>query len=626
MKKVFSVFVAILMLLSAFGTISVSAATALPFTQNFEGYNENATITNSGLFLTPGNATVNGANVLKTNFTAVTDSGSMAMQIALNPNAGVSSASSRFQINDIDTSNLRDMTISFDYKAVGGASLTLSFVIDTAISEIMSASNTDWASYTIALDFEKLEGVLSKNGTAVKTIKLASTLRTSALDLRFATGVNAAKSHLFDNISVTTSGEAYSQERADAYNAGIVIKAPYVAGPDERPVVILKADDLSVTNYAAFKEIYDVLHKHDIVAGFGAITYGCEEFTDEQWAEINTWVDNGFEIWHHGYKHNGVYVDGVFQNNADFIGRTAAEMEMYINHGIDLFAEHGITVQCIGAPYNRTDDTFVETINNRFPGRITSTMYCSDNADAYNLENRLNIEADGMTQLEAITTSYAGKPGLPYYVLQFHASKQDGSAIAGFEEAILYLAEESNCVFMTPSQYIEYIEGVANEGKLEMEGITFENKTVTFNGEAQSITITGALPEGATIAYTNAENTAIGTHHARALIKKAGYKDLVLTADLTIEAPIVAEPIADLQISADGTTVTYSANSNADGSYFVLSLYDAEGKACGTKIAAVNGPISGTVTASKAPASYKVFILKSFVTMQIGSSVITGTL
>jgi len=190
----------------------------------------------------------------------------------------------------------------------------------------------------------------------------------------------------------------------------------------------------------------------------------------------------------------------------------------------------------------------------------------------------------------------------------------------------LYLAEESNCVFMTPSQYIEYIEGVANEGKLEMEGITFENKTVTFNGEAQSITITGALPEGATIAYTNAENTAIGTHHARALIKKAGYKDLVLTADLTIEAPIVAEPIADLQISADGTTVTYSANSNADGSYFVLSLYDAEGKACGTKIAAVNGPISGTVTASKAPASYKVFILKSFVTMQIGSSVITGTL
>ena len=584
------------------------------------------TKTNSGLTLTPGNATVDGANVLKTNFTAVTDNGSMAMQIALNTASNVTSASSRFQINDIDTSNLRDMTISFDYKAVGGASLTLSFVTDTATTEILSASNTDWASYTIALDFEKLEGVLSKNGTPAKTIKLASTLRTSALDLRFATGVNAAKSHLFDNISVTTSGEAYSQERADAYNAGRVIKAPYVAGPDGRPVVILKADDLSVTNYAAFKEIYDVLHKHDIVAGFGAITYGCEEFTDEHWAEINTWVDNGFEIWHHGYKHNGVYVDGEFQYNADFIGRTAAEMEMYINHGIDLFAEHGITVQCIGAPYNRTDDTFVETINNRFPGRITSTMYGSDNADAYNLENRLDIEADGMTQLEAITTSYAGKPGLPYYVLQFHASKQDGSAIAGFEEAILYLAEESNCVFMTPSQYIEYIESVANEGKLEMEGITFENKTVTYNGEAQSITITGTLPEGATIAYTNAENTAIGTHHARALIKKSGYKDLVLTADLIIEAPVVAEPIADLQISADGTTVTYSANSNADGSYFVLSLYDAEGKACGTKIAAVNGPISGTVTASKAPASYKVFILKSFVTMQIGSSVITGTL
>ena len=245
--------------------------------------------------------------------------------------------------------------------------------------------------------------------------------------------------------------------------AETVQKAPYVAGPDGRPIVILKADDLSATNFEAFKEIYEVLHKHGIVAGFGAISYGCEEFTDEQWAEIKVWVDNGFEIWHHGYKHDGVYKDGVFQNDADFIGRSAEEMEMYLNHGIDLFAAHGIKIQSVGAPYNKTDETFANVINTKFAGKITSVMYGSPKlTTAYLLGNRINIEGSG-TAPEVIKTSYASKPNLPYYVLQFHASKQDGDAIGDFEEAILYLQKESNCVFMTPSQYVEYCIAEANK-------------------------------------------------------------------------------------------------------------------------------------------------------------------
>lgn len=233
-------------------------------------------------------------------------------------------------------------------------------------------------------------------------------------------------------------------------------KAPLIAGPDGRPVVILKADDLTVPNFEAFKEVYEVLHKHGIVAGFGAITYKCEDFSDAQWAEIKTWVDNGFEIWHHGYKHDGVYVDGVFQNDADFIGRSAEDMEMYLNHGIDLFAEHGIQIQSVGAPYNKTDETFANVINTKFAGKITSVMYGSSKLTTTSLlGNRLDIEGSG-TAPEVIKTSYAGKPNLPYYVLQFHASKQDGDAIGDFEEAILYLQKESNCVFMTPSQYVEY--------------------------------------------------------------------------------------------------------------------------------------------------------------------------
>ncbi len=627
MKKIFSILLVLSILLSVFGTISVSAAT-LPFALDFNAFAENATITatNSGMKLVPGQTTVNGANVQKTKFIAVTDNGSPAMQIALNSASGVSSASARFEIQNIDTSNLRDLTLSFDYKSIGGAKLNLYISTTSDLQSILEADDAAWASYTFAFDFEKVEAELFKNGASVSTFALTDMKRASDFTIRFSTSVNATKSHMFDNISVTTSGDTYSQERADAYNAGKVTKAPYVAGPDGKPVVIIKADDLTPKTVNSFNQLYTLFSELGVVGGFGAITHRCEEFTAEQWATVKGWVDDGFEIWHHGYDHDGVYVDEVFQNDADFIGRSSEKMEFYLNYGIDLFAEHGIKIQSVGAPYNRTDATFIDTINTRFPSRITSVMNNSaSNADCYCLQNRLDAEVDNKTALEAIQAAYAAKPDRPYYVMQMHASVQVKD-LDSLEAAILYLRDEVGCVFMTPSQYLAYIEAEANKDKPEITGITFEDATVVYDGTAKKIEITGTLPEGATLAYTNAENTEIGTHHARALIKKAGYKDLVLTADLTIEAPVVAEPIADLQISADGTTVTYSANSNANGSYFVLSLYDAEDKPCGTKIAAVNGPVSGTVTASKAPASYKVFILKSFITMQIGSDVITGTL
>ena len=264
MKKLLSITLVLTMLLAIFGTLSVSAATSLPFTQNFDSYAENATITatNSGLTLVAGEATVNGQKVSKTNFTAVTDNGSMAMQISLNADSGATSASSRFQINSIDTSNMRDLTVTFDYKAIGGA--TLNFYIpttatkadgSTVVQTMLEATDAEWTSYALTIDFEKVEAVLRKNGEEVQTIALTNMMRASSFYLRFSTGVNASKSHMFDNISITTSGDAYSQERADEYIAQKEeqekaealtkpTKAPYIAGPGGKSVVIFSLNRL----------------------------------------------------------------------------------------------------------------------------------------------------------------------------------------------------------------------------------------------------------------------------------------------------------------------------------------------------------------------------------------------
>ncbi len=137
---------------------------------------------------------------------------------------------------------------------------------------------------------------------------------------------------------------------------------------------------------------------------------------------------------------------------------------MYLNHGIDLFAKHDIRIQSVGAPYNKIDDTFVNLVNTKFACKITSVQYGNDKLhSAYNLGNRLNMEVSGKDALAAIQETYPKNLGKPYYVVQIHASNHDGADAAVFEQAVLYLKDQG-CIFMTPTQYIEYcIAAAANK-------------------------------------------------------------------------------------------------------------------------------------------------------------------
>ena len=101
-----------------------------------------------------------------------------------------------------------------------------------------------------------------------------------------------------------------------------------------------------------------------------------------------------------------------------------------------------------------------------------------------------------------------------------------------------------------------------NDTKLEqkqdydMSGITFEDKTVTYDGNEHELTISGTLPEGVTVTYENNENINAGTYEVTAILKGNGYNTLTLKATLTINK-------ADYDMSGitfEDKTVTYDGN------------------------------------------------------------------
>ena len=121
---------------------------------------------------------------------------------------------------------------------------------------------------------------------------------------------------------------------------------------------------------------------------------------------------------------------------------------------------------------------------------------------------------------------------------------------------------------------------------LKFEGITFADKTVVYNGEEQSIAISGTLPEGAAVKYTS--NTAVnaGTYTATAVLTKEGYETKTLSATLTVSKATFSSNIVfeseqffatgkekKIEIAGelpDGTTVEYVNNTATE-----VGVYEA---------------------------------------------------
>ena len=74
-------------------------------------------------------------------------------------------------------------------------------------------------------------------------------------------------------------------------------------------------------------------------------------------------------------------------------------------------------------------------------------------------------------------------------------------------------------------------------------GLTFEDKTIPYDGKPHSLTVAGTLPQGITVTYAPQSVTDAGSHTITATISGEGYTTETLEATLTIEAATPAVTI-----------------------------------------------------------------------------------
>ena len=76
--------------------------------------------------------------------------------------------------------------------------------------------------------------------------------------------------------------------------------------------------------------------------------------------------------------------------------------------------------------------------------------------------------------------------------------------------------------------------------KKDFEGITLENKEFTYDGTEKELLVTGNLPSGTTIEYSNNKAIDVGTYDVSATVKALGYYDLTLNATLKINPKAIS--------------------------------------------------------------------------------------
>ena len=127
-----------------------------------------------------------------------------------------------------------------------------------------------------------------------------------------------------------------------------------------------------------------------------------------------------------------------------------------------------------------------------------------------------------------------------------------------------------------------------SDEKQTFTGISFEDRTVTYDGSEHSLTIEGELPENAQVVYENNTATNAGTYQATATLSAENYQTLELSATLTIEKAtftgitfegdtvIYDGKAHSLAISSEaelpaGTTVTYRNNDQTEGGEYTVT-------------------------------------------------------
>lgn len=573
MKRILTITLAMLLLVSLFSGISISAAETVLFEDDFESYEDGTVIDtkNSKYDVVTKNDKNEAWGIVESD-----DAGNKHLKFTITAEGKTGPRVVKY----IDITGLKDITIAARVKTTGGVSNSIQLYTDGALNATLSCTNKDaWSEVKHELNFETLTFISYKDGKELTRGELKPITDKSKLDIRFFQTIDNTKCTYWDDIMITTSGEKSDESavpapkpeepkaeepkpETPAIAPSTAQKAPLIAGPNGEKVVILKFDDLGAKGYNGFKTVYEYCKANGVHIAFGAIGDSSEALSAEQWAEIKTWTENGVEIWHHGAYHS--INRNVDPYVADFQGKTAEEYIKNIKSVVDLYAAHGIEITSVGAPYNLNDDLFLDTLNKEFPN-ITSVMYGKDAKKIFNgyiLGNRINIESGtGTPSLDTLKTSYAKAANYNYMVIQMHpGSYTDEAKLSEMVASIEYLKEQG-CIFMTPTEYVNYCMEAANKpaekkvievidetaigGKIR---VVYDNKDIDF---AKYDSVYPVIENGRTLIPIRALSETIGA--------TVGWEDATQKITITQDDTVIIMFLDNPNATVNGESVTLDA-------------------------------------------------------------------
>ncbi len=152
---------------------------------------------------------------------------------------------------------------------------------------------------------------------------------------------------------------------------------------------------------------------------------------------------------------------------------------------------------------------------------------------------------------------------------------------AGEYAVIVSLKDQENYKWANGnSENLTYDFNIA-KATYNMSSITFENKTVKYNGEAQSIEIAGSLPNGVSVEYTNNGQTEAGVYTITAtfVYDNANYNAInPIIATLTIKAVQLTSELK----SEDGKQIVIITSENGFAPNVVVGLTEVDAKTVST--------------------------------------------
>lgn len=235
------------------------------------------------------------------------------------------------------------------------------------------------------------------------------------------------------------------------------------------PQIIIKADDLR--SPPTWQRFVDYIEANEMKASIGIITNSLESGSESYFTWIREQHDSGrIEFWHHGYDHKR---DGAASPPWWEFKIADYDTQMFhFERGMELAKEKlGITFRTFGAPFNATDATTVQVLEENPDMRIWFYPQVTAGSSKLILPriSAVNIEqSTGVVAFAPFAANYPAYVDEEVLALQCHPAGWNENSWSEFALIVDFLKSEG-ATFTTPAEYFQIEEPLGWEDQANVD-------------------------------------------------------------------------------------------------------------------------------------------------------------